>query len=225
MPTSTSVVKSAKALYLFGVVGICLLGLPAVAQDLKEFTDPSKAFQLNFNSVFELMPPSSPNVALSLRHRANGYPTFNIIRESCSPALLEKGPAEQAERLASEYRHVGLTDTLIRENSSQTFDGNKAFAALLSYHNQGKAYLSAVMRILVADQCLVTTFIDEESSFETNRYLLAQLQNGLKILNTQAPEEKSSSSAATSIGTYFFGSLVVLFAAFCLLRRRRNIPS
>lgn len=194
-------------------------------QELHTFRDPNGGFEISYGNTFELMPPSSSEVALVLRSRETGYPTFNVIREPCSPALLERSASEQAERLASEYRHVGLTDTRILDSALRKVQGRSAFTATLEYNSQNKVFVSQVTRILLPSYCLVSTFIDERDNFEKNRFLKSQLDDGLKLIETAWPEAPADTNQAGGRFSYFLSGLVVFFIAFCLLRRRRKIPS
>jgi hypothetical protein len=192
------------------------------AQEFDLYDASEAGFTQRYPRTFVPVPISMPGVALSLRPIDGGFPTFNVIVEPCDPRLKDLALEKLSERLESDYRRVGLTDTKATHAEALSLQNWPAFRFELQYKNKAKEFVSSVMRVHTSEHCFVLTYIDFVSEYPNRAFIRNQLEAGFSLLQSRRGFDATSSPELLPYLVGFAG--LVFLAALYLRNRRRRMP-
>jgi len=138
---------------------LALICLPYACSFAETFEHPQYNFKFDAPIEFETVRDPEPNVAVLLKHREFGYPTFNVVLEGGGFVPRAEAAKYQGEEIVREYALVGFTDATLLNSSTIEVSGVPALRANIGYSYQGKELLATVWELSGSSEHLILTFI------------------------------------------------------------------
>jgi hypothetical protein len=180
------------------------------APTMVPFSSEKLGFSVAYPDSFEVLPPPSPSVGLLLKPKSDGFPTFNIL---AIPGANEPSNGQgEDQSLVDNYRGVGILDAAVISSSKTAISGIEAYAAQVTYHNGGEAFISSVAIVPGIGRHYVLTFIDTAESFEKHRNLRDQLWAAFQA-NHVATDSTDTSESGLIYGWSAFLVLILIVGA------------
>lgn len=202
---------------------LALLTIVTVARaqspSAQRFVSDQFKFELSYPAGFAQVPDTVAGAPLVLRSQGADYPTFNVLVETAGPRLTL---AERGQRVLSDYRKVGLTDSTLvsaREVPAGRLTGEEF---VLHYNSAGHEFISTVTLVATAHYSYIMTVIARPEQLEEAKSLLDEVRGSFESKD----EEVRHAAPSSGLHPYFLAVLGLTFlSALAFLIRRRIMPS
>lgn len=169
------------AIFAFSCFLICC---QAWAQT-KNFVSTENEFSLVYPGEFEIV-SSALNAALVLRHKTQGYPSFNIVVQPGTYKALAQSDEKQKQAILNDYNKVGITDASPIHSFFARIGERNAYTLEIEYSSQNERYISSVTITSGKGKYYVLTYIDRADKFSANRELRNFLLDNFKLWGSQS---------------------------------------
>jgi hypothetical protein len=151
-----------------------------VCAEERTFNSTQFEFSLHYPQEFVSYASNVTEVPLALRHRTQGYPSFNVTVEAGAYNPYAHSIEEQRDQVLQSYRQVGISEIHARTWELRNLKGISLFYTELEGSHANKNYGYAVIVVPGIERHLILTFVDNLPNFENSRPLLEALLAGLE---------------------------------------------
>lgn len=152
----------------------------------------TKEFEISIPPEFERI--EHKQAAIVLRHKTQGYPTFNAVFSPGAWPYSSISVKEQAQKLEDSYRLVGLTTVKLANYSLTTLDQQVTLNAELIYQSSSSNYTSSVWLVSLKDKHLVFTAVYKDQPKPAEIAEIEKILKGIKIHLQANPIAKKESN-------------------------------
>lgn len=164
-----------------------------------------------------------PSAALVLRHKTQGFPTFNVVFSPGPWPYFRLDRNQQAEKVLDQYRGIGLTDVTLIEANDALIAGSPALKVTVNYHLHEASMYSEVWLLSLPGEHLIFTAVYKESLNSGARDEIANMLSTVKLANKS--EDTKAKLDAHEVRWPLLAIVLALAVIAFLFGARRRTPS